>query len=54
MAGKSQELISKLLQAEEEAEKIIKSAREMRSQKMKDVKAAAEEELGPFRMKVQR
>lgn len=51
MAGKSQELISKLLQAEDEAEKIIKAARDMRSAKMKDVKAAAEEELAPFRMK---
>lgn len=51
MAGKSQELISKLLQAEDQAEKIIKQARDMRSQKLKDVKAAAEEELAPFRMK---
>ncbi|CAD7965248.1 unnamed protein product [Amoebophrya sp. A25] len=51
MAGKSQELISKLLQAEDEAEKIIKAARDMRSAKMKDVKPAAEEELAPFRMK---
>lgn len=51
MAGKSQELISKLLQAEDQAEKIIKQARDMRSQKLKDVKSAAEEELAPFRMK---
>lgn len=51
MAGKSQELISKLLQAEEEAEKIIRKAREMRSEKLKDVKSAAQEELGPFRMR---
>lgn len=51
MAGKSQELISKLLQAEDEAEKIIKAARDMRAQKLKDVKTAAEEELAPFRMK---
>ncbi|CAD7944716.1 unnamed protein product [Amoebophrya sp. A120] len=51
MAGKSQELINKLLQAEDEAEKIIKSARDMRSNKLKDVKSAAEEELAPFRMK---
>jgi len=51
MAGKSQELISKLLQAEDEAEKVIKAARDMRTQKLKDVKTAAEEELAPFRMK---
>lgn len=51
MSGKSQELISKLLQAEDEAEKIIKAARDMRAQKLKDVKTAAEEELAPFRMK---
>eukprot|EP00392_Amoebophrya_sp_AT5.2_P016741 g17037.t1 len=52
MSGKSQELINKLLQAEDEAEKIIKNARDSRSSKLKDVKAAAEEELAPFRMKV--
>lgn len=51
MSSKSQELISKLLAAEDEAEKIIKNARDMRSQKMKEVKSAAEEELAPFRMK---
>mmetsp|Transcript_2125 Transcript_2125/g.4941 ORF Transcript_2125/g.4941 Transcript_2125/m.4941 type:complete len:123 (+) Transcript_2125:125-493(+) len=51
MSGKSQELINKLLQAEDEAEKIIKNARDSRSSKLKDVKAAAEEELAPFRMK---
>lgn len=51
MAGKSQELISKLLEAEDQAEKVIKRARDMRSQKLKDVKQAAEEELAPFRMK---
>lgn len=51
MAGKSQELISKLLQAEDEAEKVIKAARDMRAQKLKDVKTAAEAELAPFRMK---
>lgn len=51
MSAKSQELISKLLAAEDEAEKIIKSARDLRSQKMKEVKQAADDELAPFRMK---
>lgn len=51
MAGRSQELISKLLQAEEQAEKIIKEARELRNKKLRDVKAAAEAELEPFKAK---
>lgn len=51
MAGKSQELISKLLAAEDQAEKIIADARAQRTQKLKDVRAAAEAELEPFKMK---
>jgi V-type H+-transporting ATPase subunit G len=51
MAAKSQELIAKLLQAEEQAERIISEARDNRSKKLKDVKTAAEEELEPFRHK---
>lgn len=51
MSTKSQELIAKLLAAEDEAEKMIKGAREMRAQKLKEVKSAAEAELAPFRMK---
>jgi len=51
MSGKSQELIAKLLAAEDQAEKLVKAAREMRSSKMKDVKTAADEELAPFKAK---
>lgn len=51
MAGKSQELISKLLAAEDQAEKIIADARAQRTQKLKDVRTAAEAELEPFKMK---
>jgi len=45
------DLIQKLIRAEEEAEQIIRAAKDERSKKMKDVKAAAEEELIPFKMK---
>lgn len=51
MAQKSQELIQKLLKAEEDAEKIIQNAREQRARKLRDVRQAAEEELEPFRQK---
>ena len=51
MAAKSQELISKLLAAEDQAEKIISEARSQRTQKLKDVRGAAESELEPFKMK---
>jgi V-type H+-transporting ATPase subunit G len=51
MAAKSQELIGKLLAAEESAEKIIQNAREQRQRKLRDVRLAAEEELEPFRKK---
>lgn len=51
MAGKSQELIQKLLKAEEDAEKIISNAREQRARKLRDVRQTAEEELEPFRAK---
>jgi hypothetical protein len=50
--AKSQELIQKLLTAEEKAEKIVSAARENRARKLRDVRAAAEEELEPFRLKV--
>lgn len=49
MALQSKELIGKLVGAEEQAEKIIKSARDLRSQKMKDLKVTAEEELKPYK-----
>jgi len=51
MAAKSQELIQKLLKAEDDAEKIIQNAREQRSRKLRDVRQVAEEELEPFRQK---
>lgn len=51
MAQKSQELIQKLLAAEDQAERIIANAREQRTKKLKDVRQAAEEELEPFRKK---
>ena len=46
-----QELIQKLLKAEDDAQKIISSAREGRAKKLRDVRTAAEEELVPFRQK---
>jgi V-type H+-transporting ATPase subunit G len=51
MSAKSQDLIQKLLKAEDDAEKIISAAREQRSRKLKDVRAAAEAELVPFKNK---
>jgi len=51
MAQKSQELIQKLLQAEDNAEKLIQNARDQRQRKLRDVRLAAEEELEPFRKK---
>ena len=53
MANKSsQELIQRLLKAEEDADKIISNAREQRARKLRDVRQTAEEELEPFRTKV--
>lgn len=51
MAAKSQELIQKLLQAEEQAERVVQAAREERARKLRDVKDAAEKELAPFKAK---
>ena len=49
MSGQSQQLIQKLLKAEEEAEALIAKARENRVRKLRDAKAAAEDELAVFR-----
>jgi len=51
MSAKSQDLIQKLLKAEDDAEKIISAAREQRSRKLRDVRNAAEAELVPFKNK---
>mmetsp|Transcript_88184 Transcript_88184/g.269838 ORF Transcript_88184/g.269838 Transcript_88184/m.269838 type:complete len:125 (-) Transcript_88184:96-470(-) len=48
-AGKSQELIQQLLQAEKEAEATIATAKKNRQAKLKQAKEKAEEELKAFR-----
>jgi len=53
MALQSKELIGKLVAAEEEAEKIIKAARDLKSTRMKDVRTVAEEELKPFKAQME-
>mmetsp|Transcript_11085 Transcript_11085/g.27607 ORF Transcript_11085/g.27607 Transcript_11085/m.27607 type:complete len:125 (-) Transcript_11085:154-528(-) len=48
-AGKSQELIQQLLQAEKEAETLIATAKKNRLAKLKQAKEKAEEDLKAFR-----
>merc|ERR1712061_899897 len=48
-AGKSQELIQQLLQAEKEAEALIATAKKNRLAKLKQAKEKAEEDLKAFR-----
>ena len=49
MSGQSQQLIQKLLKAEEEAEALIARARENRVLKLREAKQAADEEIARFR-----
>mmetsp|Transcript_58730 Transcript_58730/g.191557 ORF Transcript_58730/g.191557 Transcript_58730/m.191557 type:complete len:123 (-) Transcript_58730:271-639(-) len=49
MAGKSQELIQQLLQAEKEAEALIATAKKNRLAKLKQAKDKAEDDLKAFR-----
>ena len=51
MSGQSQQLIQKLLKAEEEAEGIISKARENRVKKLRDAKNAADDEIAAYRSK---
>eukprot|EP00386_Alphamonas_edax_P003232 GDKI01009904.1.p3 GENE.GDKI01009904.1~~GDKI01009904.1.p3 ORF type:complete len:128 (-),score=69.51 GDKI01009904.1:303-686(-) len=51
MATKSNTLIQQLLKAEEEAETIVKRARENRVKKLKQAKDAADDELRVFRQR---
>ena len=52
MSGvQSQQLIQKLLKAEEEAEALIAKARENRVRKLREAKQAADDELAIFRKK---
>ena len=48
-SGQSQQLIQKLLKAEEEAEALIAKARENRVRKLREAKQAAEDEIAVFR-----
>ena len=50
-SGQSQQLIQKLLKAEEEAETLIAKARENRVRKLREAKQAAEDEMAVFRKK---
>lgn len=45
------DLIQKLIRAEEEAESVIRSAKNERSAKMQQIKKTAEEDLVPFKMR---
>jgi V-type H+-transporting ATPase subunit G len=49
MSGQSQQLIQKLLKAEEEAEGVIAKARENRVRKLREAKQAADDEIALFR-----
>jgi V-type H+-transporting ATPase subunit G len=49
--GQSQQLIQKLLKAEEEAEALIAKARENRVRKLREAKQAADDEMAIFRRK---
>ena len=49
MSGQSQQLIQKLLKAEEDAEQLIGKARENRVRKLREAKQAADEEIAAFR-----
>ena len=52
MSGaQSQQLIQKLLKAEEEAEALISKAREYRVRKLREAKQAADDEIAIFRRK---
>lgn len=51
MSGQSQQLIQKLLKAEEEAEALIAKARENRVRKLREAKQAADDEMAVFRKK---
>eukprot|EP00931_Biecheleriopsis_adriatica_P069510 TRINITY_DN4334_c0_g1_i1.p1 TRINITY_DN4334_c0_g1~~TRINITY_DN4334_c0_g1_i1.p1 ORF type:complete len:123 (-),score=52.12 TRINITY_DN4334_c0_g1_i1:194-562(-) len=51
MAGKSQELIKQLLEAEKSAEEIIASAKKNRLVKLRQAKEKAEEDLKEFKEK---
>ena len=50
-SGQSQQLIQKLLKAEEEAEALIAKARENRVRKLREAKQAADDEMAVFRKK---
>ena len=50
-SGQSQQLIQKLLKAEEEAEALIAKARENRVRKLREAKQAADDEIAVFRKK---
>jgi V-type H+-transporting ATPase subunit G len=50
-SGQSQQLIQKLLKAEEEAEALIAKARENRVRKLREAKQAADDEISLFRKK---
>lgn len=50
-SASSQQLIQKLLKAEEEAEQLIAKARENRVRKLREAKQAADDELEIFRRK---
>jgi V-type H+-transporting ATPase subunit G len=50
-SGSSQQLIQKLLKAEEEAEQLIARARENRVRKLREAKQAADDELEIFKRK---
>ena len=49
--GQSQQLIQKLLKAEEEAEALIAKARENRVRKLREAKQSADDEMAIFRRK---
>ena len=49
MSAQSQQLIQKLLKAEEEAEALISKARENRVRKLREAKQAADDEIAIFR-----